>query len=76
MECGGRCWVPDYTPIAALQGDVGASLIESRDIKEKLMFIKFVLDQGSESIRVILESLREMNSGRWIVVLRSYIEKV
>ena len=67
---------PDYTPIAALQGDVGVSSTESRDIKEKLMFVKFVLDQGNELIRSVLESWQEMNSGRWMVVLRSYMEKV
>ena len=34
---------PSYTPIVALQGEVGCSSVYARDMREKLKFAKYVM---------------------------------
>jgi len=65
---------PMYTPVAALQGEVGASSMESRDMKIKMMFAKYMMDTENGLVKEIFEVMREDEKPkRWMRQVRGYL---
>ena len=48
-----------YTPICTLRGDIGASLMESRNIETKLIYYKYMLNCKNELLREIMKDMEE-----------------
>jgi len=70
---------PSYTPIAALQGEVGCSSVISRDMKSKLNFVKFVLGGKNETLKKILSRMRLLRwrgSVTWLGCVEGYMNKL
>ena len=46
---------PKYTPACVLRAEIGSSSMQSRDIKNKLLFYKHLMESENELIRKIIE---------------------
>ena len=65
---------PMYTPVAALQGEIGASTVEGRDRKIKLGFGLYMFKTGNGLLRAIFRRMcEEIRPGRWMRQLREYM---
>ena len=65
---------PMYTPVAALQGEVGASTMEGRDTKIKLSFVRYMTKTSNGLLAAIYGKLiKEQRLGRWVKQFREYL---
>ena len=60
---------PSYTAIAALRGEIGASTMHSRIVKNKTLYYKSIRERKSKLLQEILEMQQERNFN-WIRNLR------
>ena len=69
--------LPGYTANAALRGEVGASLVSSRDAKNKILFIKHALEEGTNDLlgKMVMRRL-EQGATRWSQQANDYLVKV
>ena len=68
---------PSFTPVRALQGEIGASSAESRDMKVKLGFVRHIFNCNNGLARgILLHRLVEQGNGRWISTIRGMCEKL
>jgi len=70
---------PSYTPVSALQGEVGCSSVVSRDVKCKLGFVKFIMEGKNGMLRRILNKMKQMEwrGGRtWIGCVEGYLAEL
>ena len=58
MVCGKRCWVLLDMPQFRLQGEVGASGVVVRDIKQKLSYQKYRIDCDYDLLHEVHEESR------------------
>ena len=63
----------DHTPNTALRGDLGASLMESRFMQTKLLFVKSIMDGENELLKEILYNIRGDNKNLWNKKLNDYL---
>ena len=64
---------PMYTPVAALQGEMGASTVEGRDRNIKLGFGIYMFKTRNGLMRAIFRrKCEEIRPGRWMRQLREY----
>ena len=54
---------PGYAPVVTLQGEVGCSSVESRDMKEKLTFARYMIDSESGIIMKLWQRMRRAEGG-------------
>jgi len=69
--------VPTYTPVAALQGEIGCSGVEARDMKGKLKLLKYLMGCESGVTRKVFEGVRL--GGRvnpWMRVVNRYLDEL
>ena len=60
-----------YTPVAALQGEVGASTVEGREMKIKLSFARYMTKTSNGLLAAIYGKLiKEQRPGRWVKQFR------
>ena len=57
---------PRFTPVAALQGEIGASMMKSRDMKSKLKMVKHMKTTENGLLRAVAERMVWEGSGGWI----------
>ena len=68
---------PGHTPVAVLQGEVGCSSVEARDMKEKLKFVRYLMGCESGVVRRIFEGMiHGENGGRWMKLVGRYVEEL
>lgn len=67
---------PEYAPVAALRGDIGASTMVGRDVKTKLKYVRSKMNGNCELMRRIIEDMWMKDKGRWIRVLKEYMSKI
>ena len=67
--------VPIYTACEALRGEVGASTTVSRDMKNKLLFVKHALDDNTNELlkKIMAEQLDKMDT-KWIKQVWNYLD--
>ena len=65
---------PMYTPVAALQGEVGASTVEGRAMKIKLSFARYMTKTSNGLLAAIYGKLikEQRPPGRWVKQFREY----
>ena len=51
------CGAPMYTPVAALQGEIGASTVEGRDRKIKMGFGRYMFKTRKGLLRAIFRKM-------------------
>ena len=65
---------PEYTPVVALQGEIGASTVEGRDMKIKMTFAQYMLRTKNGLLRAMFEKmLEEARPKKWIRQFREYM---
>ena len=65
---------PEYTPVAALQGGIGASTVEGRDMKIKLTFAQYMLrTKNGLLIAIFKKMLEEVKPKKWIRQFMEYM---
>ena len=65
---------PIYTPVAALQGEIGASSVEGRDMKMKLKFANYMANTANGLLAAIFRKLTsEARPKIWVRQLREYL---
>ena len=65
---------PIYTPEAALQGEIGASSVEGRDIKMKLKFANYLANTANGLVAAVFRKLTsEARPKMWVRKLREYL---
>ena len=70
----GLLGAPGYTPNTVLQGEIGTSTVETRDMKIKLGYIKHIIDGKFKLGRRVLEELTESQlDKRWISKCNEYL---
>ena len=63
-----------YTPVAALQGGIGASTVEGRDRKIKLEFGRYMFKTRNGILKAICRRMcGESKPGRWMRQLVEYM---
>ena len=63
---------PGYAPVVTLQGVVGTSKMLTRDLKTKICYEKYLMENGNELLKeTYLETMRE-NMGEWSRTVREY----
>jgi len=70
---------PSYTPIAALQGEVGCSSVTARDMKSKLNFARYIMESRNDLLRKVLNRMKQMQwkgTGTWIGCVENYMSKL
>ena len=68
---------PSYTPVAALQGEIGCSSVYARDMKEKLKFVKYVMGCESRVVRVVFQQMRDtVRPGAWMRLVNGYMSEL
>ena len=64
-----------YTPLVVMRGDIGASLMETREVKSKILLAKSILDGENELLKEILRKVRNKENNNWNVHLRKSLNR-
>ena len=68
---------PSYTPIAALQGEIGTSSVRSRDMRTKISYVKHVLEGNNQLLRAVFEEMfLNGKNMRIIKIIKEYKENL
>ena len=63
---------PGYAPVVTLRGEVGTSNMLTRDLKTKICYEKYLMENGNELLKeTYLGTMRE-NMGEWSRTVREY----
>ena len=54
-----------FTPNAALRGEIGTSLMKTREIESKLLLTKSILEGENKLLQEILEKVRNKGNSKW-----------
>ena len=65
-----------YATNATLRGEIGASLMESRDIETRLTFIKGIMEGDNELVKEVLINTRKMKKNEWNQKLEKQMKEV
>merc|ERR1712055_731064 len=68
--------VAGYTAIEAIRGEIGASLMETRQMEESILFIKDGLDCKFNIVKNALEIEIKENKGDWIHRINKFLNIV
>ena len=63
----------DHTPNTVLRGEIGSSLMETRFIQTKLLFVNNILEGENELIKQILYNTIEDNKNTWKRKFKDYL---
>ena len=66
MDIGG------YSTVAALRGEVGASLMKSRIMETTLQYVRSVMNSGFENIREMMLDTIQVGQGYWFKNVNAY----
>ena len=69
--------VPIYTAIGFLRGEIGASDVVSRDIKNKILFLKHALTEDrNQLLQSIMMHNINLNDTIWIRKTKQYLQDI
>ena len=68
--------VAGYTAKEAIRGEIGASLMESRQREASILFVKDGLECEFEKVKIALENNIKKNKGDWIHRINRFMETV
>ena len=64
------------TPIAAIRGEVGASLVSTRNMRARIMLAHRIWNGKNEMVKEVLKRMRNDKSNPWNRRLNLYIRKL
>ena len=69
---------PDFTPVAALQGEVGCSSVLARDIRGKIKFARYLMNSENSVARRLVEQFSRNNRMRsaWSREIERYLDMI
>ena len=67
---------PRFTPVVALQGEIGSSTVKCRDMKNKLKMVKHGKSTENGLLRAVAERMVQEGSGGWIKQVKEYMRAV
>ena len=67
---------PRYTPVVALQGEIGTSSVRSRDMKNKLRLAAHLLTSRGGLLSGVVEEMMEERSSAWAKQILQYMREV
>lgn len=67
-------WAPSCTPVEVLRGEIGASSMEARVIKGKIMYYKSIKERSNEILKYIVNTLNDKN--KWLKNLKMVVEQI
>lgn len=67
---------PGYTAVATLRGEIGASSMKSRIIKDRIFYVKGILDGKNDLLKEILNQMLECKDSKWMKTTQKYMEEV
>ena len=67
---------PGYTPTVCLRGDIGAANMLERDIKNKLLYEKYLMNNRNRLLKVVYRKYTEDEQRGWMKIVREYREMV
>ena len=67
---------PRFTPVVALQGEIGASTMKCRDMKSKLKMVNHMKTTENGLLKAVAERLVREGSGGWIKQVEEYMSAV
>ena len=65
-----------YSTVAALRGELGASLVKSRVMETTLQYVRNVMNSNFENIREMMKDTVEQKKGNWYRTVNSYVEEL
>ena len=67
---------PRFTPVVALQGEIGASTMKCRDTKSKLKMVKHLKTRENGLLMAVAERMVREGSGGWMKQVEEYMHAV
>ena len=68
---------PSYTPVMALQGEIGCSSVEARDMRSKISFVKYLIGCENGVCKKMIECMiGGRRGGFWMRVVNGYMEEL
>ena len=67
---------PRFTLVVALKGEIGASTVKCRDMKNKLKMVKHMKNTENGLLRAVAERMVQEGSGGWIKQVEEYMHGV
>ena len=64
------------TPIAAIRGEVGASLVSTRNMRARIILAHSIWNGKNEMVKEVLRKMRNEKSNPWIRRLNLYLRKI
>ena len=64
------------TPIAAIRGEVGASLVSTRNMRARIMLAHSIWNGKNEMVKEVLKRMRNDKSNPWNRRLNLYLKKL
>merc|ERR1712240_985564 len=64
------------TPIAAIRGEVGASLVSTRSMRARIMLAHSIWNGKNKMVKEVLRKMRNEKSNPWIRRLNLYLRKI
>ena len=68
--------VAGFTAKEAIRGEIGASLMETRQMEASILFVKDGIECGFEKVRIALENNIRNNKGDWKHRINKFIRTV
>ena len=66
-----------YTPVVVLQGEIGGSSVEARDMRSKIEFVRYLLGSENRVCRRMIESMTRGARGNfWLKMVKEYMERL
>ena len=67
---------PRFTPVVALQGEIGASPMKCRDMKNKLKMVNHLKNTENSLLKAVAERMVETRNGGWIKQVEEYMNAI
>merc|ERR1712121_524952 len=68
--------IGDYSTVAGLRGEMGASLMKTRIMKSTLQFVREVINGKFENIKEMMQDIIKMKKGNWYRMVSSYLREL
>ena len=65
-----------YSTVESLRGEIGSSLMESRQMEASILFVKDGLECKFENVRIALENNINDNKGDWMHIINKFLKTI
>ena len=66
---------PHHAPVSTLRGEIGSSAALSRDIKNKLEFVRYTITERNSLIKsVMIEMIDSLLDTKWLEIIKNYYQ--